>query len=284
MEAKIKPAKLRKPLQQTIQEFVFFIRTIRALSEPVEMHFHTRMQSTSGGLMQMILYAPKCLKKMYTVAKEKDADLVYCDYAFYPNKIKTKEKWFRPFTGERNTTYVERNSQLWNKIVRRELLSKLNIGEMFEKCFDDSYIKVLLEANNPVSINEELYFYRMGQPSLSSSYKNVNYYTRFIEASKSLKKHMEYYWKNNIYWKEYFDYRIIYYTLIAMLVSANSEQKSTYKQLKEFLKKQYPQYHHNQHIHFIMNENFGLIKRIAIEYGVTVNYRAACILAFLALR
>lgn len=58
---------------------------------------------------------------------------------------------------------------------------------MFVPCFDEAYIKVLLEAQNPTCVQKELYSYRMGQPTMSSSYKNVAHYEEFIRASTQLK-------------------------------------------------------------------------------------------------
>lgn len=38
---------------------------------------------------------------LYREAVKNESELVYCDYAWYPEKIKTKEKWFRVGYGSR---------------------------------------------------------------------------------------------------------------------------------------------------------------------------------------
>ena len=83
-------------------------------------------------------------QKLYELAKSHHSDFVYCDYDFYPNKIATKQKWFRLYRGEKDVDFVEQNSQPWNKLVKKSLLQSLNIGKMFPSCFDEAYIKVLI--------------------------------------------------------------------------------------------------------------------------------------------
>lgn len=222
-------------------------------------------------------------EKLYETAKENNSDVVYCDYAFYPEKLKTKEKWFRPYLGEKNVTYVERNSQPWNKIVRRELLEKLKIGEMFPECFDESYIKVLLKAKNPVSIEEELYIYRVGGNTMSSSYQNISHYLRFFEASTALKNQMWDDIQKDSYWKEYFEFREIYYLLLSMLIAANAKDRKMFRKIKSQLQQLPRPYRKNMHLKNILNENYGKLKGFAIGNLIPLNYRFTrlmCQLAF----
>lgn len=226
---------------------------------------------------------PTMYEELYNAAIQNNSELAYCDYEFYPSKIKTKEKWFRTFQGEKDVTFVERNSQPWNKIVKRELLDKLGIARMFVSCFDEAYIKILLEAQNPTSVHKELYSYRMGQPTMSSSYKNVAHYEKFIRASAQLKNEMRQSGYDNDYWNSYFEYREIYYRIMTMLVAANAKDKDAYIRIKQELESDSRRYHQNQHIHKILRENFGGVKAIILEWVVPVNYfvaRVLCIVAF----
>ena len=125
-------------------------------------------------------------EKLYRLAKENNSDLTYCNYSCWPSETSTKDKWFRKFQGERDVTFVERNSQFWNKIVKRDLLIDLFIPEMLPECYEESMIKVLLSAKNPAWIDEPLYFYHVGEGSMSSRYKNIGYYEGFIKSSINL--------------------------------------------------------------------------------------------------
>lgn len=219
-------------------------------------------------------------QKLYEAAVENNSALVYCDYDFYPEKISTKEKWYRPYLGKKDVDFIERNNQPWNKIVRRSLMEELHIGDMFPTCFDEAYIKVLIHAENPVSLDEKLYFYRVGSGSMSSSYKNVEHYERFIKASENLKVEMK---DEDACWQTYFDYRIIYYYLMTMLVAANAGDKSKYQVLKKKLMQNYPEFKKNRHLRHILLVNFGSMKSFAITNLITANYGVAELLGRIAL-
>ena len=219
-------------------------------------------------------------RRLYETAIQNDSELVYCDYYFYPKKIQTKEKWYKEYQGKADVDFIERNNQPWNKLVKREILEQFGIAQMFPECFDEAYIKVLINAKNIVSIKDKLYYYRVGNGSMSSSYKNIKHYERFIKASIALKENIP---TKITYWQEYFIYRIIYYTLMTMLVSAHAENKKKYIYWKRWLRKNYPEYAQNMHIRHILSVNFGKPKAFAILRLVPCNYYMAKMLGNIAL-
>ena len=222
---------------------------------------------------------PQMYERLYQAAKAHDSEMAYCDYSWFPEKIKTKDKWFREYQGKVNVNFVERNSQPWNKIVKRELLERLEIGKHFVSCFDEIYIEVLLTAKNPVAVKEKLYNYRVSNSTMSSSYTNVQHYQKFITASKELKTVVQPVIKNDKYWQDYFDYRIIYYTLMTMVVAANADDKNIYMDCKNALRKS-PL---NQHVKPIMDYNFGTLKSLVLRDIIGKNYplaRMICKVAF----
>lgn len=214
----------------------------------------------------------KMYEVLYNTAVENNSELVICDYSWFPGAIATKGKWFREYNGVVDASFVEHNSQPWNKIVRRELMDRLQIGSFFTTCFDDIYIRLLMEARNPVTIREQLYNYRINSGSMSIRYKNVNHYERFVKASKNLRKIMKPV-INNTYWADYFDYRIIYYLLMTMIVSANSNNKDIYESSKKEFLGMSPR--NNQHFWSLIKEDFGIEKGFAICWLVPVNYNIA---------
>lgn len=203
---------------------------------------------------------PTMFEKLYNLALSKHSDLVYCNYDFYPKKIGTKEKWFREYKKCKNISFVDRNSQPWNKLVSRELLIKLGIPNAFPKCFDESYIKCLIYSKNPVSIDEQLYHYRVGGDSMSSSYKNVSHYISFVIASKELKNEMADLCMKSDYWNSYFNSRILYYELLTLIISANSNDKKAFNKMR----KRYVELNSNQCLRKIMIEDYGLVKYIVM--------------------
>ena len=111
-------------------------------------------------------------------------------------------------------------------------MERLDIASHFVTCFDEIYIRVLMEAKNLVTIEKPLYHYRVGTGTMSSSYTNVAHYREFITASKELQKLMKTLYQE-AYWKDYFAYRVIYYTLMTMLVAANAGDRYCYRWLPD---------------------------------------------------
>lgn len=112
---------------------------------------------------------------------------------------------------------------------------------------------------------------------MSSSYDNITHYTKFISASKNLKNLLSS--GLNDYWRNYLDYRIIYYYLIAMLISAKNSDNKKYRNLKKALVDEYPNFRRNQHYKNILNVNYGKLKAIFIGMIVPNSYmltRLAC--------
>lgn len=214
---------------------------------------------------------PSMFEELLNVCKKYHSDLSYCKYDFYPQKIKTKELWFREFRGHKNVDFVERNSQPWNKLVSSNLLKKLDIAELFESCFDEAYIKCLLYAENPVTINKVLYHYRVGNASMSSSYTNVSHYKKFINSSRHLRSAMSKLCKQDNYWKEYFDFRILYYELLTMIVAANASDYKVYKEMK----KDKQLFVRNRHFKHIIKRNYGNIKYFIMTKAIPSNYLLA---------
>ena len=208
---------------------------------------------------------------LYENAKLNNSDVCYCDYKWYPKRTKNKEKWFREYLGIKDVDYVERNSQPWNKIVKRELLERLKISDKFEKCFDEIYIEVLLEAQNPISISNQLYNYRVAVGTMSGSYNNVEHYKSFVTSSIELEKDLSQYY-NSEYWSQYFKYRISYYRLITMLIAAYNNQKEEYSIQKKELLAQEQFYINNRHFWHIMIKNNGILKGVILGMFVPINY------------
>ncbi len=217
---------------------------------------------------------PDMFEVMYNTAIENDSELVICNYSWVPRKLGTKAKWFREYKGKVDTTFVEQNSQPWNKIVKRSLMERLGISSLFVRCFDEIYIRILLEAKNPITLTRELYNYRVAVGSMSASYKDVEHYRNFVEATKELRSVMDPVTSDN-YWRDYFDYRVIYYLLMTMVVAAYSGDKDAYVANRKELMAFSPKYNHNQHYHRILKENFGNAKSLVIGDFVPVNYGVA---------
>lgn len=63
-------------------------------------------------------------------AEQNDADYVYCNYSFYPKAVTTKAKWFKPYKGKLDWNLIERNTQPWNKLIRRDLAERIHMADL----------------------------------------------------------------------------------------------------------------------------------------------------------
>lgn len=226
---------------------------------------------------------PNMFEVMYEAAIKHDSELVICDYSWFPRKPAEKEKWYREYAGKVDVRFIERNSQVWNKIVKRELLERLNIGQLFIPCFDEVYIWVLMEARNPITINQSLYHYRVGRGTMSSSYNNVQHFRSYVAASENLRDVMRTHFQDP-YWTDYFDYRIAYYLLVTMIAGAYSGDREAYMSNREKLRKIVPSYYINRHFWRTLRDNFGLLKAFVIGCVVPCGYTVAHFVCSVAIR
>ena len=208
-------------------------------------------------------------KKMYSKAKEENADVVICNYSFYPKAVKTKGKWFKEYKGIKDWHFIERNTLLWNKIVKKELLEKVNIVELFRKIGEGSYTNVLLEADKIVTINEELYHYRVGHQSLSTNFKNMEWYKNNLKRQCN---HYEIIPKNEKYlnWKEYFNHKINYAIIQLLIICSYNSDKDEYKKYQKQLKER--KYRKNNLSIKILKDNYGALKAYVLFYLMPNSY------------
>lgn len=173
--------------------------------------------------------------KMYSLAIKNKCDVVVCNYAFYPKKISNKEKWYRPYLGQLDWRFVSHNTVQWNKIVKKSLLDKLNIMEMFDKFGEGCYSIVLMSANKVLTIDDELYNYRVGHESLSNNHGDVNWYIKTVDRARNKYEYI----KDNNYskeWQDFFFFVYLRYNLILVIVAALNGNKSTYNHARSIVK------------------------------------------------
>lgn len=217
-------------------------------------------------------------EKMYLKAKETNADIVMCDYEFYPNSETNKKKWFNPYKGEITGEFLNRNTQPWNKIVSNKLIKDLNF-EFFEKNGDGVFIYLMLSANKIVSIEEKLYNYRVGHSSMSTNYNMKHFEISINSCEKQIELLNKTKYKDKL--KEYFEFRKIYVLIQAIAVAAKLKNKQKFHEYVEKLKK--INYKKNAYNKKILKKEFGILKYIGMIYILPINYRFSSIIVGLAL-
>lgn len=172
-------------------------------------------------------------EELYNKAVENDADIAMCNYKFYPYSPTKKIKWYKSFNGKLDYNFIEKNTIQWNKIVKKDLLERVDIINLFEKIGEGAYSIVLINTNKIVTIDDELYNYRVGHSSLSSNYKNCDWYEKNIIKEKN-KLEIVLNTENGNNWKEYFEYLVFYSYILMLIISVyNNKKKLYYKYCQE---------------------------------------------------
>lgn len=181
---------------------------------------------------------PQIYSKMCSLAIESNSDIVICNYNFYPNNFTNKEKWYKSYNGGKiDYNFIQHNALLWNKIVKKELLDKINAVDLLDNLGEDAYVFAMINAKKINTIDECLYNYRVGHDSLSSNFKKVSWFEKVVEHQKNK---IEFAKKNNYdgSWIEFFEYNYLYYTAILMVVYAYNNNRNMYLKKKKIIKKE----------------------------------------------
>lgn len=213
-------------------------------------------------------------EKLYNIAVSKQSEVVYCDYYFEPHKVSGKEKWYKPFRGTIDWHLIERNTQCWNKLIARELIDRIDLIDLYQKCDEYANIALLLYARNLTSIDEKLYHYRVGIQSVSGG-SFCGKTKRFTDAVGNAKRLPEMI-KGTKYETElaaYFDYRVNYTLIQLAIVNAVNCEKAKYKHAVKELHER--KFHHNPMTKKVLDENHGKLKSLVLRWGIPAGYPVA---------
>ena len=220
---------------------------------------------------------PDMYEALYNLAVNEKADYVYCDYNFYPAEVKTKAKWFKEWRGEMDWMFLERNTQCWKSLTRKDLLDNLNIADKFLRYGEYAWMSVILNAKKIAYTTEKLYNYRVGHVSLSSAHfeGRVAKFKSGVDQALHLKD-LLLGTKYESALSEYFDYRY-YYTLLQLeIVAASNKDKAAYKEAANALSKN--KFKSNKYLKPILDYNHGKLKSFVIRNMITMSYYLAVII------
>ncbi len=206
-------------------------------------------------------------EELYNNAIDKNADIVICNYKFYPKSVKNKKKWFNEYKGIVDDKFVNKNNLLWNKIVKKSYLEKINIIELLDKIGESAYTIALIKTEKIVTINKELYNYRVGQKSLSSSFENVAWHEKCVEKAiikLDIIKNTDLEDK----WSSFFQYSIFYNMLKMLLVAGYNSDKELYIKYK----KKIQIYKKNKYCLNSFRNEYGKIKSFIVLETIFRNY------------
>ena len=207
-------------------------------------------------------------EKMYNQAKKSDLDVVICNYNLYPKSISSKSIWYNEFRGEIDIEFVHRNTVLWNKIYKKQYLVEINYLSLLKELGESSFMLLLIYAKKVGTINEKLYFYRVGHGSLSN-FSNISWYKDGVKTAQSRSaKLLNSEIKNQ--WYLYSEH-LAYMSIISyLIVCARQGEKKEYKKYREIIQKN--NYLNNKLNGPILLKDYGYIKYIALKYIIQKSY------------
>ena len=213
---------------------------------------------------------PTMFELLYNEAKSVDADVVFCDYLFYPKEIPTKIKWYKPYNGIVDCFFLSRNTQHWNKIIKFDMIKKCELIKWNDYCGEISYALTFILAKRIISVDNELYYYRVGQKSLSNSFKNTKWYEENVSKTIRFQDAIHSY-NLDAKWREYYDSSIAISSIHAMIVMAYNGKKKEYNKYKDFYFKR----RKNRFIKMRINESYGALKSFVMRKIIPTSYYIA---------
>lgn len=222
---------------------------------------------------------PTMFIKLFSEAERSAADIVLCDYGFYPGKVTKKEKWFREIQGKVSSPrLIERNTQLWNKLFRSSFLTCADFSGLMETCSEGACALLLILTDRISTLNEVLYWYRVGHVSSSSSYSNVTKYADNVKLTRAQQSEAKLLGLD-LKWESYFEYRVIYSLLQYAFIAARNGDKEQYERAVTELKDM--NYSTNCCLTQILNENHGKARAYALARLIPSSWAVARLLGSL---
>ena len=223
---------------------------------------------------------PNMFEKLYSLIMENGADVSICNYEFYPNKVVNKNKWYNPYKGELDWKFLSKSTVQWNKLIKKSLLEQMNFEYLLREFGEGCYSLILINANKIITTDDELYSYRVGQTSLSSNFKNIEWYKKTINRSQK-KLNFVIKEKYDEKWIEFVKYGYLYYNLILMIVASYNNDKITYNDSKKIIVEE--KFFSNKYKKYLKN-SFGNIKYLFFKYVAVKSFYMLKIISKLVLR
>lgn len=193
-------------------------------------------------------------EKMYSLAKQKDADFVECHYHYLQEKegklIELKTRGNIREYENRKDMFIDPQVSPWNKLYRREILTETEITFPEGVIYEDTafYIKTISAIKRTAYLDEHLVYYFLR----GSSTMNANKSRRVADIFAVLQDILDYYQSHQLY-EEYAD-ELEYFCVKILMCSSLSrigrvEDKELEKQLLDktfgMIQDNFPQYKKN---------------------------------------
>ena len=209
---------------------------------------------------------PEMFKTLLDMAKSDKADIAISNLKIFPEGAK-KNAWFTPYTGDVDAEFLHKNTQPWNKIVKKSLIDKIGF-QFHRKNGDGMYILLMIAANKIVSTNEQLYLYRAGHTSMSTDYKLENFLISIESCERQIAELSKISPDKNL--ASFFEFRMIHILLQTIAVAASKDDRGAFLKYKHKLKEL--NYRKNKYTKLILQKEFSPIKYLGIVHVLPLNF------------
>lgn len=207
-------------------------------------------------------------EKLLNLMMAKKAEITMCNLKVVPTGAK-KNIWYTPYRGKIDAAFLHHNTQPTNKLVSRKLIDRINF-RFFEKNGDGMFIILMLHAKNIASIDEKLYFYRVGHSSMSTSY-NIESFLISIRSCQEQNRLFDmspYRMDGRL--REYFEFRMIYILIQTIAVASYLGEIEYFKKYASMLLSM--NYKNNTYMKQILKKEFNSLKYFGITQILPLNY------------
>ena len=197
-------------------------------------------------------------EKLYKQAKKNKADVAVCEFfRDYGVKLQKSKKIknieiFNHSVKEKPELILESSVYVWNKIFKRELLTRNNIFFPVGQCFEDSAViyNVLYLANKITCVEENLYYYQINRDG--SITNTVN--RKMFDIIKSCRSIIDFYSKQPEYEEKLFliiEYLCLHHLFVRLEAFIKSDDNKLAREfvneMYNFINKNLPKWRENKY-------------------------------------
>ena len=149
------------------------------------------------------------------------------------------------------------------------------------RCADGAYFMCFVKAQKIVTINEELYMYRVGHVSMSSNYKNLEKFEDNTALAEGMIDYCNAFQLQDTL-GDYFKYHKIYTILQTLIVASFNGNRQAYEHAQKLLAEN--NWKANNLTKEILDYNFGKLKSFVIRNIIPNNYYVSRMVCKFALK
>lgn len=207
-------------------------------------------------------------EKLHRKAIEEKSDVVICDYTFMPSAIWNKRKWFNTYTGVVDWRFVNHNTVLWNKLIKKSYIDDIDFIQLMLDMGEAAFTLLLIKTKAISTINLALYRYRVGHGS-QSSYSNVEWYIHNLNLAIRRRDSVIGTPLENE-WLDYLDALVFNSYIQVLVVCAYNRRSSEYQKFKKLFDAHRPSARRLGNL--VMRINNGTMRYLVLRFIVPNSY------------